>query len=397
LTFWNLEASADGETLDLSIYGDIDMGGFFGEDGVASSGIAEQLKAHASAKRINVRINSRGGDAMGGIAIYNLLRAHGAEVVVNIDGLAASAASIIAMAGRVVMGRGAMMMVHNPWTIAMGGADDLRQTADVLDKLRDSLVTIYQAKTGKKPAELRALLKDETWMTAEEAKAAGFADEIADKPVKAKAEGDLVILNSIGFKRAGLPAPVLAMADEPPPASAPVEETAPESAPAEPEEAHAEPQPEPANPAPAARALTRDLLAAEAPALLAALLEEGLANAAADKAAALAVARAEGEAAGIASERARLRAIDELDLGEAAADLVLAAKYSDKPGTAESVAVAAVKLLRASGSDRLAARRTESKDIAGIKPAAPTTTQDAEIAAAKSVAAHVNNRRGGSR
>lgn len=395
MTFWNLEASADGETLDLSIYGDIDMGGFFGEDGVASSGIAEQLKAHASAKRINVRINSRGGDAMGGIAIYNLLRAHGAEIVVNVDGLAASAASIIAMAGKVVMGRGAMMMVHSPWTITMGGADDLRQTADVLDKLRDSLVTIYQAKTGKKPAELRALLKAETWMTADEAKASGFADEIADKPVKAKAEGDVVFLNAIGFKRAGLPAPVLAMADEPPPA--PAEEPAPEPAPAEPEEAPADPPPEPANPPPAARALSRELIAAEAPALLAQLLEEGRAAAAADQAAALAAARAEGEAAGIASERARLRAIDELDLGEAAADLVLAAKYSDKPGTAESVAVAAVKLLRASGSDRLAARRTESKDIAGIKPAAPTTTQDAEIAAAKSVAAHVNTRRGGSR
>lgn len=395
MRFWNLEPSADGESLDISIFGDIDMGGFFGEDGVASSGIAEQLKAHASAKRINVRINSRGGDAFGGIAIYNLLRAHGAEVVVTVDGLAASAASVIAMAGRVVMGRGAMMMVHNPWTIAMGGAEDLRQTADVLDKLRDSLVTIYQAKTGKKPAELRAVLKAETWLTAEEAKAAGFADEIADKPVRAKAEGDLVILNSIGFKRAGLPAPILAMADEPVPA--PAEEPAPEPAPEEPEEAPAEPQPDPANPVPAARALSRDLIAAEAPALLAQILEEGRAAAAADQAAALAAARAEGEAAGIAAERARLRAIDELDLGEAAADLVLAAKYSDKPGTAESVAVAAVKLLRASGSDRLAARRTESKDIAGIKPAAPTTTQDAEIAAAKSVAAHVNNRRGGSR
>lgn len=388
MKFWNLEPSADGETLDVSIFGEID-GGFF-SDGVASNAIAEQLKAHATAKRINVRINSVGGDAFGGIAIYNLLRGHGGEVVATVDGIAASAASIIAMAGRTVMGRGSMMMIHDPWTVAAGGAEDLRQTADVLDKLRDSLVSVYQAKTGKKPAELRSLLKQETWMTAEEAKAAGFADEIADKKIKAQAVGETVYLNSIGFKRAAVPAPILASVEEPAPE--PVAEPAPaEGEPAEPVPA-IEPPAEPEMPAPAASALTRQLLAAAAPELLAALLAEGRASAAADHAAALLAATE----AGVAAERARLRAIDELV--NAPDDAVFAAKYGENPGTAETLAVALLKAQRGTKptSDLLAARRVESKPAARLSPSNPDASRhEDERAVAKQIAAFANSRRGG--
>ncbi len=370
MKFWNLEANTDAagiEVLDVSILGDI--GASFFSDGVTAASIDGQLKAHAGAKKIKAQINSLGGDAFEGIAIHNLLRAHGAEITVEIVGVAASAASIIAMAGhKVVMGPGSMLMVHDPWTMAAGGADDLRATADVLDSLRDGLVTIYQNKTGKKPAELRALLKAETWMTAEEAKAAGFADEVSGKPVKARAEGETVFLNSVGFPRAKVPLAMLT--------------------------------PEP-------RAITRELLAAEAPALLAALLDEGRAAAQAEHATFVsevrAAARAEGHAAGTNAERARLQAIDELN---ATGDLVTAAKYGETPGTAESLAVALWKTRDAAGAARqaangnaLAARRTESADAAGVRTTTPDATRHAsEAEAAKQIAAHANGtRRGGSR
>lgn len=394
MTFWNLEPSADGETLDVSIFGEID-GGFF-SDGVASNAIAEQLKAHAQAKRINVRINSVGGDAFGGIAIYNLLRGHGAEVVATVDGIAASAASIIAMAGRTVMGRGSMMMIHDPWAIVAGGADDLRQKADVLDKLRDSLVSVYQAKTGKKPGELRALLKAETWMTAEEAKAAGFADEIADKKIKAMAVGETVYLNSVGFKRAGVPAQLLAMVEEVPVVEAPAD-PAPEQEPA----AQPAAEPAPVEPAPAAgepqaaarpRAFTRELLAAEAPEILAALLAEGRAAASADHAAALVAATQ----AGVAAERARLRAIDELV--HSPDDAVFAAKYGEQPQTAETLAVALLKAQRGTkpAAELLAARRAESAPAVVIAKNNPDASRhEDERAVASQIAAFANRRRGG--
>ena len=206
MKFWNLTAASDAagvEHLNVDIFGDIEPG-FFG-DGVASSEIAAQLGAHPTAATITARINSFGGDLFGGIAIHNLLQSHGAKVTSIVEGIAGSAASIVAMAGKTVMHRGSMLMIHNPQTITAGDAADHRQTADVLDKARNSLVAIYQAKTGKSPSDLKALMDAETWMTAEDAKAAGFADEIATKPVKATAAGDMVIWNSIAFARSSLP------------------------------------------------------------------------------------------------------------------------------------------------------------------------------------------------
>lgn len=365
MKFWNLEPSADGEVLDVSILGDI--GASFFSEGVTAASIDAQLKAHAAAKKIKVQMNTLGGDAFEGIAIHNLLRAHGAQIEVTIVGVAASAGSIIAMAGhKVVMGPGSMLMVHDPWTMAAGSADDLRATAEVLDSLRDGLVTIYQAKTGKKPAELRALLKAETWMTAEEAKAAGFADEISGKPVKAKAEGETVFLNSVAFPRAKVPEQLLALTTEPASLTLDMLVAAAESI-----------------------VIDRALLARRSPELLAALLDEGRALAAESNAAAVTAARNEG----VTAERARLQAIDDLAL-PGCEDLVRAAKYENN-GTAESLALAAVKAGKGGGADAfLAARRKESEKAAGI---APTTTNEGAESVAKQIAAYANARRGGAR
>lgn len=142
-------------------------------------------------KTLNVEINSPGGDVFAGLAIYNALKSSGKEIVVKIMGVAASAASLIAMAGdKIVMPKNTFMMIHNPWSFAMGNADELRETADTLDKIGASLKATYAAKTGMSEEELEPLLAKDTWMTADEALEMGFATEVVEE-VKANAAFDM--------------------------------------------------------------------------------------------------------------------------------------------------------------------------------------------------------------
>ncbi|MBQ9423749.1 MAG: Clp protease ClpP [Pyramidobacter sp.] len=173
--FWNVTALAEPRTAELGIYGDIDDSGFFG-DSVSSKAIAKALAALGDVAEISVRINSPGGDVFAAQAIYSLLKTHSAAVTVHVDGLAASAASLIAMAGdRIEMPSNAMMMIHNPSAGVYGQSAELRKQADVLDKVRDSMIGAYQ-RSGKTRDEIVALLDAETWFTGDEAVAAGFAD-----------------------------------------------------------------------------------------------------------------------------------------------------------------------------------------------------------------------------
>lgn len=145
-------------------------------DGLTSKQFAQQLRDLGEVSDITVRINSPGGAVSDGVAIYNMLRSHGANIKVVVEGLAASIASIIAMAGdEITMGEGAMMMVHSPWTFAMGSAEDMRDTADILDKFEGTLVDIYASRTGMAKDEIHQLLKAETWMNGEDAVKLGFA------------------------------------------------------------------------------------------------------------------------------------------------------------------------------------------------------------------------------
>lgn len=160
----------------ILIYGTIGSSLF--STGVSASEVIAQLDED-EADPVALYVNSGGGDVFEGIAIHNALKRHQGRVTVYIDGLAASAASVIAMAGdEIVMPENTMMMVHNPWTMAIGGADDLRKTADILDQTRDAIVTAYRDKTGMDEDELRTLLDDETWLSAKDAVAFGFADRL---------------------------------------------------------------------------------------------------------------------------------------------------------------------------------------------------------------------------
>lgn len=147
-------------------------------DGITAKHVAGLLREHAG-KPVKVRINSPGGSAAEGAAIYNLLAGHDAPVSVEVIGVAASAASLLAMAGKPVrMAENALMMIHDPWDMAIGSADDLRHTADVLDKDAQALAKTYARKTGKPVEDIRKMMLAETWLDADEAVAMGFADEV---------------------------------------------------------------------------------------------------------------------------------------------------------------------------------------------------------------------------
>jgi ATP-dependent protease ClpP protease subunit len=134
--------------------------------------------------RMTVRINSAGGSVDEAIAIYNALERHAGGVDVAIDSLAASAASYIAMAGqKITISDGGMIMIHSPWTIALGNSTELRKTADVLDKYEERIKTGYKKRMKLEDAEMSALLAEETWYNATEAVAAGLADETGNYAV----------------------------------------------------------------------------------------------------------------------------------------------------------------------------------------------------------------------
>lgn len=172
-------ASVKDDTLELLVYGDIGENFWTGE-GVTAKLVKQQLDGAGNYGRIAVRINSPGGDAFEGSAILSLLKAQRKPVDVYVDGIAASAASIVAMAGSTVtMGRTAMMMVHNAWTFCSGNANELREMANVLDKISSSMAQGYIDKTGKSAEEIKAIMDAETWMSAQECVGNGFADAIA--------------------------------------------------------------------------------------------------------------------------------------------------------------------------------------------------------------------------
>lgn len=170
-TWFNIKNSAAGE-IEIYVFDEI------GLYGIRASDFVKNLKAQANVKKIVLIINSPGGDPFDAIAMMAALRNHPAAVTVRIDGLAASAASILAMAGKpIIMPENAMLMIHNPAGGAVGEADDLRDVADALDKITLAIVASYR-RSGKTDDEIKAIMADETWYTAAEAVAEGFADEV---------------------------------------------------------------------------------------------------------------------------------------------------------------------------------------------------------------------------
>lgn len=171
---------------ELYIYGDIGSD-WYGE-GVTAKGVAEELAKVRDAADLDVRINSYGGDVFQGLAIYRQLVDAKPRVTVHVDGIAASAASVIAMAGdEINVSESGWLMIHDAWTIAIGNAEELRQVADRVDATSAQVAKIYAARGRKSETEVRDWMRDETWFTAAEAVAAGLADNVAaNKAIAAK-------------------------------------------------------------------------------------------------------------------------------------------------------------------------------------------------------------------
>lgn len=159
--------------------------------GVGSSDIIEALESLGNDEPINLRINSPGGDVVEGLAIFNAIRRHQGTVNTFNDSLAASCGSYIFAAGdRRVVAQNSMTMVHDPWGVSIGNAEEHRKTADTYDKFAESLIRDYADASGMESDEIRSVMAAETWYTAEECVEAGFATEIGDsveaEPVEAK-------------------------------------------------------------------------------------------------------------------------------------------------------------------------------------------------------------------
>lgn len=214
---WFAVKNATEDSADLFFY-DVIGDSWIGSDAASVVKEINSLKA----KKLNVRINSPGGSVFDGIAIYNALSRHPAEVTTYIDGVAASIASVIALAGKkVIMADNAMFMIHNPWTFAMGDSGELRKQADVLDQVGETLITTYASRTDKDREVIRKAMDEETWFTADEAMAWGLAtDKTAALPLAACINAE--VADALNFCRT--PSALLA-AQQPEPSTPPSSET----------------------------------------------------------------------------------------------------------------------------------------------------------------------------
>lgn len=178
--FWNWTKNTDENILHLN--GTIAEESWFEDDITPALFRAELEKCSAP---ITVYINSPGGDCVAAAQIYTMLIDYPYDVTVKIDGIAASAASVIAMAGtKVLMSPVSMMMIHNPATVAMGDHTDMEKAIAMLDSVKESIINAYEIKTGISRKELSAMMDSETWMDANKAVELGFADGILEREMQ---------------------------------------------------------------------------------------------------------------------------------------------------------------------------------------------------------------------
>lgn len=184
--WFSIRAATGSRPVEIAIYDEI------GAWGITARAFYENLRAVAAPDaRLSIRINSPGGSVFDGAAIHNILKSHPGHVSVQIDGLAASIASVIAMAGdEITIPENAFIMIHNPSMVAVGGADDFREWADMMEKIREVMAGVYVARTGLPESVILAAMDEETWYTGAEAVQLGFADSLS-APVRLAACSDL--------------------------------------------------------------------------------------------------------------------------------------------------------------------------------------------------------------
>ena len=178
--FWNWVRDETTQQRVLRLEGAIAEDSWFGDE---VTPVAFKNELHSGDGPITVWINSPGGDCVAAAQIYNMLMDYSSDVTVVIDGIAASAASVIAMAGTTVkMTPVSLMMIHNPLTIAMGDSEEMRKAIQLLDEVKESIINAYEIKTSMSRTKLSHLMDAETWMNAKKALELGFCDEILYQP-----------------------------------------------------------------------------------------------------------------------------------------------------------------------------------------------------------------------
>lgn len=216
---WYIVTAATSPVAHLSIYGRIGEGLF--EDGTPADRIVADLDA-ITASELHVHVNSPGGNVWDGLAMANALTAHPARVTTHIEGVAASIASVVALAAdEVIIAENAMMMIHDPYTIAQGTADDMRAAAGMLDRITSALVATYTARSTMTADEVRAAMAAETWFSADEALSVGFADSKENSlPIAAMLDNTLRKVDAVD-------APTITPPAAPPAAAPPIPTPAP--------------------------------------------------------------------------------------------------------------------------------------------------------------------------
>ena len=356
--FWEFKnVGTENQTPELLVYGEISE--WYGVD---SKTFAQQLQ-QIDNDEINVRINSYGGEVFTASAIYSMLKRHKATVNVFIDGIAASAASVIAMAGdNITMPENAMLMIHNPLTWTQGNANELRETAELLDKVRDTLVATYRNKTGLDDATIIKLLDEETYLTAQEALEHGFIDAIENETqIAASLTREKMIVNGMELdpsKFANMPEKWL---------NKPKAESEPQKPAFKPTGAAGIKQPK------EIKSMNLETLKADHPDLYAQVLEAGKAD-------------------GVKAERARIKDIEDTAL-PGHDKMTNAAKF-ESGITAAEYAMQVIKAEKEKGTTFLASRKKDAEKLGDVDQEEPefnpeNSADDEKRKAARAAAAKV--------
>ena len=198
LKFWNVMKNDEEKSAELILYGSIGSDEYW--DDISDKAFKQDIENLGDVENITLHINSPGGSVFSAVAIANTLKNHKAKITANIDGLAASAATIITSACDIVkMPKNALFMVHNPITFAYGNNQDMQKTLEMLNKVKNSIIETYLNKTKTDKETLSELMDNETWMSAEEAKEYGFIDEILDENVEKEVIENKLIINNMAF------------------------------------------------------------------------------------------------------------------------------------------------------------------------------------------------------
>jgi ATP-dependent Clp protease, protease subunit len=198
--FWLLRNAAESESgePEIDFYGTISEFSWWGDE-ITPEMFRKDLNDLGGGGPITIRIHSAGGDVFAASAIRSMIIDYPGKVTTRIDGLCASAATYVAMAGdRVLMQDSAFFMIHDPWTIALGGVEDMKAAIDLLKTVKAGIIETYQSKTSLEPEKISKMMADETWMTARQAQEFGFVDEVVSSSSKMLAGArNLAVLNCL--------------------------------------------------------------------------------------------------------------------------------------------------------------------------------------------------------